>query len=77
MAGRRTAGSTSRRLPRASIEHELRPFNLGRLNPLGLNLAAPALFAYGTEAQRLRYLPPIVRNEEIWCQLFSEPGRRL
>jgi alkylation response protein AidB-like acyl-CoA dehydrogenase len=52
----------------------LRPFNLGRLNPLGLNLAAPALFAHGTEAQRLRYLPPIVRNQEVWCQLFSEPG---
>jgi alkylation response protein AidB-like acyl-CoA dehydrogenase len=52
----------------------LRPYNLGRLNPLGLNLAAPALFAHGTEEQRLRYLPPIVRNEERWCQLFSEPG---
>jgi alkylation response protein AidB-like acyl-CoA dehydrogenase len=57
-----------------AIEAELRPYNLGRLNPLGLNLAAPALFAYGTEEQRLRYLPPIVRNEQVWCQLFSEPG---
>ncbi len=56
------------------VEQELRLFNLGRLNPLGLNLAAPALFAHGTEAQRLRFLPPIVRNEETWCQLFSEPG---
>jgi alkylation response protein AidB-like acyl-CoA dehydrogenase len=56
------------------IEAELAPFNLGRLNPLGLNLAAPALFAHGTEEQRLRFLPPIVRNEEVWCQLFSEPG---
>jgi alkylation response protein AidB-like acyl-CoA dehydrogenase len=55
------------------VEQELAPFNLGRLNPLGLNLAAPALFAHGTEAQRLRYLPRIVRNEEVWCQLFSEP----
>jgi alkylation response protein AidB-like acyl-CoA dehydrogenase len=52
----------------------LAPYNLGRLNPLGLSLAAPALFAFGTEEQRLRYLPPIVRNQEIWCQLFSEPG---
>ena len=57
-----------------AAEELLRPFNLGRLNPLGLNLAAPALFAHGTEEQRLRYLPPIVRNEEVWCQLFSEPG---
>ncbi len=56
------------------VEQELGPFNLGRLNPLGLNLAAPALFAHGTEEQRLRFLPPIVRNEEAWCQLFSEPG---
>jgi alkylation response protein AidB-like acyl-CoA dehydrogenase len=57
-----------------AIEEELRPFNFGRLNPLGLNLASPALFAHGTEEQRLRFLPPIVRNEEQWCQLFSEPG---
>ncbi len=57
-----------------AIEAELAPYNLGRVNPLGLNLAAPALFAHGTEEQRLRYLPPIVRNQEVWCQLFSEPG---
>ena len=57
-----------------AAEAELAPYNLGRLNPLGLNLCAPALFASGTEEQRLRFLPPIVRNEEVWCQLFSEPG---
>ena len=56
------------------VESVLAPLNLGRLNPLGLSLAAPALFAHGTEEQRLRFLPPIVRNEEVWCQLFSEPG---
>jgi alkylation response protein AidB-like acyl-CoA dehydrogenase len=55
-------------------EEVLGPYNLGRLNPLGLNAVAPALFAYGTEEQRLRFLPPIVRNEERWCQLLSEPG---
>jgi len=57
-----------------AIEGELAPYNLGRLNPLGLNLAAPALFAHGTDEQRARFLPPIVRNDEVWCQLFSEPG---
>jgi alkylation response protein AidB-like acyl-CoA dehydrogenase len=56
------------------VEAELRPYNLGRLNPLGLHNTAAALFAHGTEEQRLRFLPPIVRAEEIWCQLFSEPG---
>ncbi|MEI2706904.1 MAG: acyl-CoA dehydrogenase family protein [Ilumatobacteraceae bacterium] len=55
-------------------EGVLAPFNLGRLNPLGLNNAAAPLFAHGTEEQRLRYLPPIVANTERWCQLFSEPG---
>jgi alkylation response protein AidB-like acyl-CoA dehydrogenase len=57
-----------------AIEAVLAPCNLGRLNPLGLNLCAPALFVHGTEEQRLRFLPPIVRNDEVWCQLFSEPG---
>ncbi len=64
-------------LPRETaraVEAELQPFNLGRLNPLGLNNTAPALYSYGTEAQRLRFLLPMVRNEEKWCQLFSEPG---
>jgi alkylation response protein AidB-like acyl-CoA dehydrogenase len=56
------------------LEAVLAPCNLGRLNPLGLNLAAPALFAHGTEEQRLRFLPPLVANRERWCQLFSEPG---
>jgi alkylation response protein AidB-like acyl-CoA dehydrogenase len=58
----------------AAIERVLAPCRLHRLNPLGLNNMAAALFAFGTEGQRRRFLPPIVRNEERWCQLFSEPG---
>ena len=57
-----------------AAEAVLEPYNLGRLNILGLNNCAPALFAHGTEEQRLRFLPPLVRNEQRWCQLFSEPG---
>jgi alkylation response protein AidB-like acyl-CoA dehydrogenase len=57
-----------------AIETVLAPLRLTRLNPLGLNNAAAALFSHGTEEQRLRFLPPIVRNDEKWCQLFSEPG---
>ncbi|HSS10331.1 MAG TPA: acyl-CoA dehydrogenase family protein, partial [Acidimicrobiales bacterium] len=55
-------------------EEVLAPYNLGRLNRLGLNNTAPVLFAHGSDRQRLRFLPPLVRNEERWCQLFSEPG---
>ncbi|ULE34448.1 acyl-CoA dehydrogenase family protein [Mycobacterium sp. IDR2000157661] len=57
-----------------AIEVVLAPLRLSRLNPLGLNNTAAALFSHGTEEQRRRFLPPIVRNEEKWCQLFSEPG---
>jgi alkylation response protein AidB-like acyl-CoA dehydrogenase len=58
----------------AAAERLVGKYHLPRLNPLGLNLAAPALFAHGSEEQRLRFLPPIVRADELWCQLFSEPG---
>jgi alkylation response protein AidB-like acyl-CoA dehydrogenase len=57
-----------------AIEPALASLRLTRLNPLGLNNVAAALFSHGSEEQRLRFLPPIVRNEEKWCQLFSEPG---
>lgn len=57
-----------------AIDRVLAPLRLTRLNPLGINNAAAALFSHGTDEQRLRFLPPIVRNEEKWCQLFSEPG---
>lgn len=58
----------------SAMESVLAPFNLYRLNQLGLHNAAAALLRHGTEEQRRRFLPPIVRNEELWCQLFSEPG---
>jgi acyl-CoA dehydrogenase len=37
-------------------------------------LVRPTLESHGTPAQRERYLPPLLRGDEIWCQLFSEPG---
>jgi alkylation response protein AidB-like acyl-CoA dehydrogenase len=45
------------------------------LRPLGIgmHLAAATLMAAGTDEQKRRYLPPLVRADEQWCQLFSEP----
>ncbi|MDX1649650.1 MAG: acyl-CoA dehydrogenase family protein [Myxococcota bacterium] len=45
----------------------------GRLNHMGETLLGPTLIAFGSEAQKERFLPPIVRGEEIWCQGYSEP----
>ncbi|MDJ0342445.1 acyl-CoA dehydrogenase family protein [Streptomyces sp. H10-C2] len=45
----------------------------GRSGHIGENLLAPTLLAHGTPAQRDRFLPPIARGEELWCQGYSEP----
>jgi alkylation response protein AidB-like acyl-CoA dehydrogenase len=37
-------------------------------------MAAPTVVTHGTEAQKRRYLRPLFTGEEVWCQLFSEPG---
>jgi alkylation response protein AidB-like acyl-CoA dehydrogenase len=43
-------------------------------NQIGIGWAGPTLIEAGTEAQKERYLRPILTGEEFWCQLFSEPG---
>ncbi len=50
------------------------PDNDPRLNGIGLGMAAPTILHFGTEEQKQRYLKPLWTGEEIWCQLFSEPG---
>jgi len=41
---------------------------------IGLGMIAPTIRAVGTDAQKERYLTKLLRGEEVWCQLFSEPG---
>ena len=43
-------------------------------NPMGIGMCGPTIAARGTEEQMSRFLRPIFTAEEIWCQLFSEPG---
>jgi len=46
----------------------------GGINPIGHGMGAPTVVTHGSEEQKRRYLRPLFTNEEIWCQLFSEPG---
>ena len=41
---------------------------------IGLGMIGPAIIAHGTEEQKQRYLEPMLRGDEIWCQLWSEPN---
>jgi alkylation response protein AidB-like acyl-CoA dehydrogenase len=41
---------------------------------LGVNLFGPTILRHGTAAQQEKYLPALLRGEEAWCQLFSEPN---
>lgn len=60
----------------AIVRRELAAFAVPDLYPylVGLELVSPTLLAHGTPEQCARWLPPIATGEEIWCQLFSEPG---
>ncbi len=44
------------------------------LGGMGITMIGPTLLEYGTEDQKQRHLPPIIRGEIAWCQAYSEPG---
>jgi alkylation response protein AidB-like acyl-CoA dehydrogenase len=46
-----------------------RPYNI-----IGIGMGGPTVMAWGTEEMKHRLLKPLACNQEIWCQLFSEPG---
>ncbi|WP_433888250.1 acyl-CoA dehydrogenase family protein [Streptomyces sp. CA-111067] len=50
------------------------PDNDPRQIGIGLGMAAPTILRYGTDEQKSRFLGPLWTGEEVWCQLFSEPG---
>jgi alkylation response protein AidB-like acyl-CoA dehydrogenase len=75
------AGHGGRGLPRAlqpAVDDEFARAGAPRLDPsrnvIGLGMAAPTIIAFGTDEQQARWLKPLWLAEEIWCQLFSEPG---
>jgi len=46
----------------------------GLIGLIGVGMCGPTIIGHGTEEHKARFLPPLLRGEEIWAQLFSEPG---
>jgi alkylation response protein AidB-like acyl-CoA dehydrogenase len=55
-------------------EEESRFDTTGNMFMIGIDMVGPTLIAHGTDEQKARFLPPMLRGDEVWCQLFSEPG---
>jgi alkylation response protein AidB-like acyl-CoA dehydrogenase len=46
----------------------------GILDTIGVGMLGPTIIGHGTDAQKARYLGPMLHGDEVWCQLFSEPA---
>ncbi|CAJ1493241.1 acyl-CoA dehydrogenase [[Mycobacterium] kokjensenii] len=67
-------GRAAQPIEQIIIEQE---FSTGRVRRQAMGIAGwliPSIVAFGTEEQKQRLLPPTLRGELVWCQLFSEPG---
>jgi len=69
--GGRGAGPAEHYIVQEELARARAPELVGRI---GINLVGPTLLAMGTSAQKERWLRRILTAEELWCQLFSEPG---
>src|ERR1700730_6073187 len=69
--GGRGAGPVEHFIVQEELARARAPEMVGRI---GINLAGPTLLAHGTPEQKERWLRRILRADDLWCQLFSEPG---
>jgi alkylation response protein AidB-like acyl-CoA dehydrogenase len=69
--GGRGGGALDHYIVQEELARARAPELVGRI---GINLVGPTLLAHGTDEQKQRWLPRILRADELWCQLFSEPG---
>src|SRR2546423_776413 len=69
--GGRGAGPLHHFIVQEELARARAPELVGRI---GINLVGPTLLAHATPEQRTRWLPKILRADELWCQLFSEPS---
>ena len=70
-AGGRGLGPAEHFIVQEELARARAPEMVGRI---GINLAGPTLMAHGTEEQQGRWLSRILSADDLWCQLFSEPG---
>ena len=55
-------------------QEEMERYGVARVFDMGSAMLGPILMRYGTETQKRRYLPRIIRYDDVWCQGYSEPN---
>ena len=68
--GRGLPGRYQRSFDREAAAFRMPPKSL----EIGLGMCGPTILAHGTEEQKRALIPPLLRGEHVWCELFSEPG---